>query len=576
MVASTLARSAVRIAARSSTEISVSTGLRPCASGSTACLRPGHARSLYISPALRAVDTNAAPSSLSSSKPSAEGKKTSSQSQKKSPDPDSGKGGFRMPLKATLYVLLTSSVLLTGVGLYQFYNAFQTWPKDLREDLRAAVKFRRDGEWKGAELKFRSAIAKAQSMSPEELGSDPLLKLTGIWIALASMFEESNQIDKAYVAYQEGFKLCLTNNRSSPSEKDTVAGRNGPERARAVAISQKLGELALKIADLGPNSAAATAAKLFQSNQTPAQKALKYIKKDEESSPSPSSSGQPEEIPEVIPFETRKEAANAAEDHLVWCVEELLRLTVPENVQQQAALVSANQREQSKGGESAESSPSSVSLADLDLPPWVTKTDLLASLESLGSFYARAGKTEYAVPLFLQALEFLIPTNSQRPKSSITISDRCKAAIIMNNLSQVFLNDDVNLQTNQEFIKAKNAHGSQLNQSIAWAKKGLDLIQNTNTKAGWILSDNNSSGSSKVSAAKELIGSEDAIRTQQVKEECLLTEITLLINLGALSQMKDDKCDARNYLQRAYRLANQEGYREARIRAAGILSSLQR
>lgn len=53
-------------------------------------------------------------------------------------------------------------------------------------------------------------------------------------------------------------------------------------------------------------------------------------------------------------------------------------------------------------------------------------------------------------------------------------------------------------------------------------------------------------------------------------------EITLQGCSIFLSQMADDKFAARIYLQRAYRLANQEGYRGARMRATGILSSLER
>lgn len=412
---------------------------------------------------------------------------------------------------------------MTGLGVYEFYNSFQTWPKELREDLRAAVKFRRDGEWKGAELKFRSALATAQRLDPKLLEPSLLLKVTGIWISLASMFEDSNQIDKAYNAYNEGFKMCLTDTATQ-----SVEGRPGQERARAVAMSQKLGELALKIADLGPDSAAAAQAKARAQSGTPAERVLKGMGRQDEKQQSVTGVDEGDEIPEPIPFETRKAAANAAEKHLVWSVEELLRLTVPSEVQRQAAEVSA-----SAGGTTDSSSPSSVSLAELDLPPWVTQTDLLSSLESLGAFYARAGKTEYAVPLFLQALEFLIPTNAAaraaKPPSSVTVSDRCKASVIMNNLSQVFL-EGGDVQESAEFKKAQDAHGGKIGQSTAWAKKGLDLVQSTNTKAGWGLTEG-------AGASKQLVGSDDTARTEQVKQECIFSEIALLINLGTLSQV---------------------------------------
>lgn len=386
-----------------------------------------------------------------------------------------------------------------------------------------------------------SAIATANSLDEQTLSPGRVLKVSGLWIALASMFEQdTNEFDKAYVAYLEGFKACLTN-----AETSSVEGRDGPERMRAVAISQKLGEVALKIADLGPNSAAIAARedrlRGETRRQTYAERVLSKGSTDSKGAVTAASPQQEQSTEEdvVIPFETRKEAADAAEKHLVWSVEELLRLTVPSEIQQNAANQvaaaggSPTDVKQQETGET--DTPTSVSLAELDLPPWVAKSDILSSLESLGSFYARAGETQYAIPLFLQALEILLPTNpamrAKRPTSSVTVNDRCQASVIMNNISETFLSgkevDDA------EFKKAQDAHGGRVGQATAWAKKGLDLVQNTNGKVGWGLEGE----AAKNAGVTKVEGVEDVGRTDMVRKECLFAEVVLLTNLATLSQV---------------------------------------
>ncbi|KAG6846212.1 hypothetical protein H0H93_015389, partial [Arthromyces matolae] len=51
----------------------------------------------------------------------------------------------------------------------------------------------------------------------------------------------------------------------------------------------------------------------------------------------------------------------------------------------------------------------------LSLPEWATKTDVAAPLEALGAFYAEAGRVQFAIPHYLQAISVLVP---QAPKTS--------------------------------------------------------------------------------------------------------------------------------------------------------------
>lgn len=118
---------------------------------------------------------------------------------------------------------------------------------------------------------------------------------------------------------------------------------------------------------------------------------------------------------------------------LTYAVEELLRIIRDETAK--ATLVVEGD------SESKDNTP--LMLAELEMPPWVTKTDVGAPLEALGRFYAREGNVEcvqvvsvvvetdggfsYAVPLYLQAVSLLVPPSSSKKKS--TSEERCRGAL---------------------------------------------------------------------------------------------------------------------------------------------------
>ncbi|PWN27359.1 hypothetical protein BDZ90DRAFT_232338 [Jaminaea rosea] len=460
--------------------------------------------------------------------------------------------------------LVASGLLITTYGLYSYYTSFSTWPKPIANDLRAAIKARRAGEYRKAERKFRAALETARGMSEEELrGTGPkeedagkLMKTTGIAVALASMLEEEagggRALCGAYDVYLEAWKDCLTAEQS-------VTGRSGPERARAVALSQKLGQVALRIAEV-PDDAGMSAVPTGEY----AQHAVKALG-DGKDSPLPP--------PTQSPLPTQAAAKEAAERHLVWTVEELLRLAIPGDVQARAKdRLDGDFASSSQGAPGA--SATTVSLSDLDLPPWLTRVDLLSSLESLGTFYASQGQVEYAVPLYLQALGMLMPPASSsnptsKPQPKPTVADRCHAAVIMNNLSQVFLEGQA--PNDDETRKAQAAAGGKVGVATSWAKKGLDIVQSVNKQVGWDLN-----SPPEAPSQRPLEYGDDANRLEQVRSECLGCEVALLVNLGALASLSGDKCDARSYLQRAWRLADREGMRGAKGRAGSLLRGLER
>ena len=74
---------------------------------------------------------------------------------------------------------------------------------------------------------------------------------------------------------------------------------------------------------------------------------------------------------------------------LTYAVEELLRLIRDETARGQPGIVVEGEgSEERKDG-------TPLMLAELEMPPWVTKTDVGAPLEALGRFYAREGNVEY-------------------------------------------------------------------------------------------------------------------------------------------------------------------------------------
>lgn len=215
------------------------------------------------------------------------------------------------------------------------------------------------------------------------------------------------------------------------------------------------------------------------------------------------------------------DSKDPAERYLVWSVEELFRIMLPQDVRQKAleAAASSNSEQANqkagqfdlgsatqKGDPSQPSQAEQISLAELQLPPWVTKLDILASIESLGTFYSVHQVPEYAVPLYLQALSILLPKNG-----SPTVSERCKAALVMNNISQL--------------MSVTNVEGAS-----KWATKGLGYVEDTVAKAGF---DTPSANKPRVGT---VVQSSDE-RTQEVRQECLGVRLTLLYNLGVLSDV---------------------------------------
>lgn len=304
------------------------------------------------------------------------------------------------------------------------------------------------------------------------------------------MLEEEKQFTSAYQVYSEALDEVLQEgifdpNNSTSTPLTSKKERSPEERMRAVSIAQRLGDL-VRIPGVEDS--------VKQSQSTSSKKS---------------------------------DSKDLAEKHLSWSVEELLKLSIPEETRNQIL-------ESNLGKED----PDGILLSDLELPPWVTHSELGASLESLGSLYAERGQVDFAVPLYLQALAILMPdsvapssvnsststiSKPSQSKRKPTAADRCRAAVLMNNLGQLFINGASSATSG---YGPKLSKGS-LDQGIAWTEKGLDIVLATQRMAGW---DNRGKGEKK-------IVEEYQDRTQVVRSECVRAEVTLLFNLGVMAEV---------------------------------------
>ncbi|KAJ7634894.1 hypothetical protein FB45DRAFT_476844 [Roridomyces roridus] len=122
---------------------------------------------------------------------------------------------------------------------------------------------------------------------------------------------------------------------------------------------------------------------------------------------------------------------------LVWAVEEMLKLLVDTHA------------------------GAPLDFTRLNLPKWLTRTDICVPLQELGDFYSRVGKMEYAVPLYLQGISLLVSDDG-------VPANMCQGAQLMNNVAELIIRGDPTdeKQQNAEF----------------WAHKALSTLQHARQK----------------------------------------------------------------------------------------------
>ncbi|KAI3629183.1 hypothetical protein CBS9595_000255 [Malassezia furfur] len=421
------------------------------------------------------------------------------------------RGGVSMRAGVLFVGLSALAVAFTTYGVWEYFAAFRVWPKELREPLRAALKAKNRGKFARSAKHFREAWDLARTLDPARLGGDALLKTTGIAVALGDVLEQDKRVDEAAEVYADALDEVL---QRGAFATERPAERTPQERMRAVALAQKLGDLAVGGARV----------RAFDDG-------------------------------------TAHRTSSPAEGYLSWSVSELMRLV---------------QTGGTPGG-------GPLMLADLHLPPWVSAQELGGSVEALGAFYASHDIAEYAVPLYLQAISLLMPIRGDGAKRAPpTVAERCRAAILMNNLSQILA------QGKRPPVPdgAPAPSVAPLDQALAWAAKGLDLATITSYRAGflaelpeeereWLL---RFSGfdPAKVGGVAPVVEAESEARLAQVRSQCLGTQFVLLYNLGMFHEMQGDVTTAKRLFARAMRQADALGLREARAQCARSLRRLNR
>ncbi|EJF59734.1 hypothetical protein DICSQDRAFT_156086 [Dichomitus squalens LYAD-421 SS1] len=211
------------------------------------------------------------------------------------------------------------------------------------------------------------------------------------------------------------------------------------------------------------------------------------------------------------------------EEFLTFAVEEVLRVIKDGE---------AGIEVEGKGKERAEEDEVGAMLAELELPWWVRKVDVAAPLEALGRFYAREGKPDYATTLYLQAIGMLMKPPNGKAGASTSVEDRCRAAQIMNNLS--------------DLMSQANLKGAE-----SWARQAHSVIQKT----------------------RELPGS---AKDPEAMALCEQTLAAAMFNLGALLEMGGKIDDARKSYQESLEQARSIGMRAGAMEARGALRRLER
>ncbi|CAA7266844.1 unnamed protein product [Cyclocybe aegerita] len=282
------------------------------------------------------------------------------------------------------------------------------WPPEVRKDLRSGLLARRKGEFDVASQYLRRAWTKAIAIPLDAFGDQPLIKLTGIGIALASVLEEGQKKDEAYQAYEDTLRR-LRFAYPDPSSSDhpdidleALEVLNAAERMRAVALAYKLGELA---------------------------HALQKHEKEEK-----------------------------------W-----LTFSVEATLKNMLVTPPLSGKVGNSQGPDDTTAHAKVQFQDLGLPPWAMVHDLAAPFEALGSFYARHGNINYAMPLYLQAIAILIPP----APAVVPAEDKCRGAQLMANVAELILRNHPSNNVNPEV----------LHQAESWAKKGLDITTTTRERS---------------------------------------------------------------------------------------------
>ncbi|KAG0704978.1 hypothetical protein DFH29DRAFT_1034404 [Suillus ampliporus] len=392
--------------------------------------------------------------------------------------PQSTTGGVRVSKLFT--ALLALGIGATGLGLYEFYTSFTLWPEQVRGDLRAGIKARNQGDFSLSERYITRAFQTALSLPYQTFAPDPYLKLSGI----ASLLSEVASDRRAREALQIAWELGAGPREQSPPSPDA-------EKTPSPVAEGAPGWSGYTLSDEERLRRVALAYKLGQLSS--------------------------------------ERDVDEEEKWLIWAVEEVLRLS---GLGTKNADSDTNTKARGNSGSSA--------LEELELPTWMSKTDLGAPLEALGALYAKKGTIEYAMPLYLQAISLLLPPKAH----NIPVEDRCRAAQLMNNLSELIMRRPPTPE-----VRA---------QAEAWARQALGIIERVPAQP---------------SSSRRLGWGQPADDGREVCEQALGA---VLFNLGSLREMSSDLDGARELFEKSAEQCSKVGIREGVVEAQEALRRVEK
>ncbi|WWC87698.1 uncharacterized protein L201_002590 [Kwoniella dendrophila CBS 6074] len=416
--------------------------------------------------------------------------------------------------------------LVTIYGLLEFYSTLKTWPKAVREHLRAALKAKLRQDYMKSEKYFREALEVALNLGPEALSPEPLQKITGIYVELANVLELMGQRVSAFEELRNAVEMLgpnpirpINSQQSSGFESGEWIGKeyklNEKDHIRAIGLYQKLGQLSLDISN---------------SRKAPLLKSSSYS----------------ENITLTPQGEIVKNWNEASEYYLSSALTSMLKLGL--NINQSQSQTQSGIIDNTRDGQGQV-----VLGRDVDLPSGeisedtnsggsVDKRGLGMTMEALSEVYAKKGQYDLSAQLLLQAVSLLLPPGSQ---ATPPVRDRCQAAMLMTTISSHALKQSSPPPGSAKSIKI----------SKSWSLRSLQL-------------------------------SEEALReteAENYKDSPLEASIAIcsrakgvgLYNLGMLAEMEDDLPSALNLFQKSLTASRETGFVEGKREATAAIRRVQ-
>lgn len=342
-------------------------------------------------------------------------------------DHDSSRSRFQPRVSHLFIGLAVLGLFVTTYGLLEWYLSFDSWPPELRDELRKAIKARNRGDFIRSEVAFRKAIDIANELPLEKFGEDPLLKVTGIHISLAALLENGGQQRKALEVLQGAMEWMdrfdprlptssSFSSSSSDASTSTPIISNTPsgepiswgikDRTRSIGLLQKLGSISLYLAETVPAR-----------SDTYLNQAESYLTRALTS------------MIELGASEAAKKAAAAS-------AEALAVGTSQGSEKHPSQVVGRDFLFPSESSPNDSDSMPDVSRDNLGTGgkaqslDKVTKRSMGLVMESLADVYVRKGKYEFANALYVQAISTLLPPKNEKNPVKPSVMDTCQAAMV--------------------------------------------------------------------------------------------------------------------------------------------------